>query len=125
MLTRNISFHISDPGIPRNVTVNAEGTTLNISWLPPEYLNGKLKHYILYWKRSSERDYSKVNVTSTRHVLKNLSEYSMLSYHVYSEEGANAFWLLIKLGKAEQQNNKTGKHRNSNSFEHKAAKINQ
>ena len=96
--------------------VKADGNSLNILWLPPEYLNGELKYYILYWKRSSEKDYSKVNVTSTQYVLRNLSEYSMLSKHVYPEEGANAFWLLVKLGRAEQR-------RNSNSLEHEAAKI--
>ncbi|XP_028419117.1 fibroblast growth factor receptor 4-like [Dendronephthya gigantea] len=59
------------PGIPRNIVVNVEGNSLNISWLRPEYLNGEFKHYVLSWKRSSEK-YSKVNVTSTQYILRNL-----------------------------------------------------
>ncbi|XP_028390734.1 uncharacterized protein LOC114515639 isoform X2 [Dendronephthya gigantea] len=61
------------PGIPRNVVVNVEGNSLYISWMRPEYLNGKFKHYVLSWKRSSE-EYSKVNVTSTQYLIRNLDE---------------------------------------------------
>ena len=42
------------PSRPQNVSVIAKETTLNITWLPPKYPNGKISHYLISWGKSGE-----------------------------------------------------------------------
>ncbi|CAB4029237.1 Fibroblast growth factor receptor 1, partial [Paramuricea clavata] len=41
----------SIPSSPRNARVIVEGNALIVSWLPPEYPQGEIKHYIVSWRR--------------------------------------------------------------------------
>jgi hypothetical protein len=57
--------------------VIAEGITLNVSWLPPKYLNGEFKHYKLLSKNIDENTSASINVTTTSFVLEDLGEYTL------------------------------------------------
>jgi hypothetical protein len=56
--------------------VIVEGNALIVSWLPPEYPLGEIKHYIVSWRRSNRNEiYMKENVTASIFVIKHLGKY--------------------------------------------------
>ena len=65
-----------DPSKPQNVSVIVKGTTLNITWLPPKYPNGKISHYLISWGKSDEDANSMVvnESMSSTFVLKGLGK---------------------------------------------------
>ena len=64
------------PSSPRNVRVIVEENVLIVSWLPPEYPYGEIKHYIVSWRRSNRNEtYMKENVISSPFVIKHLGKY--------------------------------------------------
>ncbi|CAB3979870.1 tyrosine- kinase Mer isoform X1 [Paramuricea clavata] len=71
------------PSSPRNVTVIVEGNALDVLWMLPEYPHGKIKHYIVWWRRSNRNEiYMKENVTSSPFIIKHLEKFTSYSIKI-------------------------------------------